>query len=140
MGIELDPFGVNNYCVLCTVKAKKGEQKHVTKNFVEFHNHSPLLTMNHKHRRNKWVIEQGSRYHPAIKFTAEISDNESIFQDTCVYKGDKFKETSLLDTPPGVSKSFIKGKALRLLRTITPKIKKKKLLMTLLDNSNNTYT
>ena len=36
---------VNNYCVLCTVKAKKREQKHRIKNFVEFHNHSPLLTV-----------------------------------------------------------------------------------------------
>ena len=36
-------YGVNNYCVLCTVKAKT-EQKHTTKKFVGFHNHSPLLT------------------------------------------------------------------------------------------------
>ena len=35
---------VNSYCVLSTVKAKK-EQKHTTKNFVEFHNYSFLLTM-----------------------------------------------------------------------------------------------
>jgi len=37
--------GVNNYCVLCTVKAKKIEQKPKTKKFVGFHNHFPLLTM-----------------------------------------------------------------------------------------------
>lgn len=36
---------VNNYWVLCTVKAKKSEQKHTTMNFVEFHTHTPLLTM-----------------------------------------------------------------------------------------------
>ena len=37
--------GVNNYCVLCTVKAKKTEQKPTTENFVGFHNHTYLLTM-----------------------------------------------------------------------------------------------
>ena len=81
-------------------------------------------------------IEQANRYHPTIKFTAEISDKETIFLDTCVYKGDRFKDTSILDVrthykptetfqythfsschPPGVSKGFIKGEALRLLRT-----------------------
>ena len=36
---------VSSYCTLCRVKDKKNEQKHTTKNFVEFHNHSPLLTM-----------------------------------------------------------------------------------------------
>ena len=37
---------VNNYCVLCTVKAKQREaETHTTKNFVEFHNYPPLLTM-----------------------------------------------------------------------------------------------
>ena len=34
-------YGVNNYCVLCTIKAKKSEQKSTTKRFVGFHNHSP---------------------------------------------------------------------------------------------------
>ena len=34
--------------LLCFVhcQGQKGEQKHTTKNFVEFQNHSPLLTMN----------------------------------------------------------------------------------------------
>ena len=33
--------------LLCFVhrQGQKSEQKHTTKNFVEFHNHSPLLTM-----------------------------------------------------------------------------------------------
>ena len=81
-------------------------------------------------------IQQANRYHPTIKLTAEISDKEIIFLDTCVFKGDRFKETSILDVrthykptetfqythfsschPPGVSKGFIKGEALRLLRT-----------------------
>ena len=33
--------------LLCFVhrQGQKSEQKHTTKNFIEFHNHSPLLTM-----------------------------------------------------------------------------------------------
>ena len=38
-------FGVNNYCVLCTVKAQKGNKNLQQRTFVGFHNHSPLLTM-----------------------------------------------------------------------------------------------
>ena len=85
-------------------------------------------------------IEQANRHHPTIKFTAEISDKEIIFLDTCVHKGDRFRETSILDVrthykptetfqythfsschPPGVRKGFIKGEALRLLRTNSSK-------------------
>ena len=126
----------------CAPSRPKSEQKHITKNFVEFHNHSPLLTMIISIEEINGFIEQGSRYHPAIKFTAELSGNESIFPDTYVYKGDKFKEKAILDLrthykpketfsythfsschPPGVSKGFIKGEALRLLRAKTPKKK-----------------
>ena len=32
-----------------------------------------------------------------LKFTAEISDKEIIFLGTCVCKGDRFKETCILD-------------------------------------------
>ena len=37
---------VNNYggTVLCAQSSQKHEQKHTMKNFVAFHNHSPLLT------------------------------------------------------------------------------------------------
>ena len=99
-------------------------------------------------------IEQANRYHPTIKFTAEISDKETIFLDTCVYKGDRCKDTSILDVrthykptetfqythfsschPPGVSKGFIKGEALRLLRT-----PQKLPLMKISDYSNHAYT
>lgn len=67
-------------------------------------------------------------FHPAIKFTAEISDTEITFLDTCIYNGDRFKKHSILDVrthfkptetfqythfdschPPGVRKGFIKG-------------------------------
>ena len=32
-------------------------------------------------------LEQANNYHPTIKFTAEISDTEITYLDTCVYKG-----------------------------------------------------
>jgi len=85
-------------------------------------------------------IELANSYHPTIKFTAEISDTEITFLDTCVYKGKRFKKESILDMrmhfkptetfqythftschPPGIRKGFIKGKALKLLRTNSSK-------------------
>ena len=85
-------------------------------------------------------IEQANRYHPTIRFTAEISDKEITFLDTRVYKGTRFEKESILETrthfkptetfqythfkschPPGVKKSFAKGEALRLLRTNSSK-------------------
>ena len=81
-------------------------------------------------------IEQANNHHPTIKFTAEVSDTETTFLDTNVYKGERFAKQSILDIkthfkatetfqythfsschPPGVKKGFIKGEALRLLRT-----------------------
>ena len=81
-------------------------------------------------------IEQANSHHPTIKFTAEVSDAETTFLDTKVYKGERFAKESRLDIkthfkatetfqythfsschPPGVKKDFIKGEALRLLRT-----------------------
>ena len=81
-------------------------------------------------------IEQANSHHPTIKFTAEVSDIETTFLDTKVYKGKRFTELSILDIethfkatetfqythfsschPPGVKKGFIKGEAFRLLRT-----------------------
>ena len=79
---------------------------------------------------------KANSFHPTIKFTAEISETETTFLDTIVYKGDRFLKESILDVrthfkptetfqytnfyschPPGVTKGFIKGEALRLLRT-----------------------
>ena len=79
---------------------------------------------------------KANSFHPTIKFTAEISETETTFLDTKVYKGDRFNRESILDVrthfkptetfqytnfyschPPGVTKGFIKGEALRLLRT-----------------------
>ena len=42
-------------------------------------------------------IEQANSYHPTIKFTAEISNAETTFLDTVVYKGNRFHHHSILD-------------------------------------------
>jgi len=43
-------------------------------------------------------IYQVNNHHPlAIKFTAEISDTETTFSDTSVYKGESFTYESALD-------------------------------------------
>ena len=71
-----------------------------------------------------------------IKFTAEISCKDVAFLDTTIYNGQSFYKESVLDMrthfkptetfqytfftpchPPGVKKGFVKGEALRLLRT-----------------------
>ena len=81
-------------------------------------------------------IEQANTFHPTIKFTAEISEKETTFLDTVVYKGERFQNKSILDVkthykptktfqythysschPPGVKRGFIKGEAIRLLKT-----------------------
>ena len=81
-------------------------------------------------------IEQANNHHPTIKFTAEVSETETAFLDTCNYKGERFKKEPILDVrthlkptetfqytyfsschPPGVKKRFTKSGALRLLRT-----------------------
>lgn len=83
-----------------------------------------------------FFIEQANQFHPSIKFTAEISENEITFLDTIIYKGDRFQTDSILDIkthykltetfqythftschPLGVKRGFIKGEATRLLRT-----------------------
>ena len=85
-------------------------------------------------------IDKANNHHPTIKFTAEISDTETTFLDTSVYKGERFISESVLDIrthykatetfqythfsschPPAVRKGFIKGEALRLLRTNSSK-------------------
>jgi len=38
------------------------------------------------------VIEQANRYRPTIKFTAEVSDTETTFLDTKVYKDKRFAQ------------------------------------------------
>ena len=85
-------------------------------------------------------IEQANLHHPKIKFTAEISNTETVFLDTTVYNGTRFKDQSILDVkthfkptetfqythftschPPSVKNGFVKGEALRILRTNSSK-------------------
>ena len=85
-------------------------------------------------------ISEANRHHPTIKFTAEISEKEINFLDTTVFKGERFYKDSIFDIcthfkptekfqythfsschAPGVKKGFIKGEALRLLRTNSSK-------------------
>ena len=80
-------------------------------------------------------VNQSVEFHHTIKFTAEISENEIIFLDTVVFKGELLKKESILDIkthykptqtfqythfnlchPPGVKNGFIKGEAMRLLK------------------------
>ena len=97
-----------------------------------------ILTLGPRQKRH--FIEQANSYHPTIKFTAEISDTEATFLDTVIYKDETFKEQSILDIkthfkptetfhyahytschPPSVKIGFVKGEALRLLRTNSSK-------------------
>ena len=74
--------------------------------------------------------------YPTIKCTAEISEKKTSFLDTIIFKGDRFRNESILDIrtnykptetfqcthytssqPLGVKRGFVKGKALGLLRT-----------------------
>ena len=41
--------------------------------------------------------KQANRFHSTIKFTAEISEIETTFLDTVIYKGDRFRNDSILD-------------------------------------------
>ena len=81
-------------------------------------------------------IEQANTFHPTIKFRAEISENKVAFLDTVVFKGERFildikthykTAESIQYThftschPPGVKRGFIKGQAIRLLRTNSSK-------------------
>ena len=88
---------------------------------------------------NLFILE-ANRHHPTIRFTADISQKELNFLDTTVFKGERFNKESVLDVcthfkatetfqythfsschAPGVATGFIKGEALRLLRTNSSK-------------------
>ena len=87
--------------------------------------------------RIEHFIEQANNHHPTIKFTAEISDEETTFLDTYIYKGERcakdvcthFKPTETFQYThfsschlQGVKKGIIKGEAPRLLRTKSSQI------------------
>jgi len=42
-------------------------------------------------------IEQANKHHQTIKFTVEVSETETTFSDTTVYKGKRFRNESVLD-------------------------------------------
>ena len=81
-------------------------------------------------------IKKANNFHPTIKFTAEISENEITSLGTIVFKEEQFTEKSIsfIKThykltktfqcthfascyPLGIKRGFIKGWAIRLLRT-----------------------
>ena len=72
--------------------------------------------------------EQANKHNQTIKFTADVSETETKFLDTAVYKGERFTPTETFQYthfstchPSGVKRGFIKGEALRLLRTKSSK-------------------
>ena len=81
-------------------------------------------------------IEFANSFHTTIKFTHEMSSEEIVFLDTEIFKGPRFITDKILDVqthfkptetfqythfsschPLSVKKGFVKGEALRLLRT-----------------------
>jgi len=42
-------------------------------------------------------IEQANKHYQTTKFTAEVSETETNFLDTTVYKGERFRNESVLD-------------------------------------------
>jgi len=85
-------------------------------------------------------ILEANRHHTTIKFTVNISEKDTNFLDTTVFKGERFYDSTILDIrthfkptetfqytyfsschAPGEAKGFIKGEALRLLRTNSSK-------------------
>ena len=50
--------------------------------------------------RIEHFIEQANNHHPTIKFTAEISDKETLFLDTYIYKGERFERDTRQETSP----------------------------------------
>ena len=91
--------------------------------------------MGHKQRQNRRFSSEGKQFSPNDQIHAEISETETTFLDTKVYKGVRFNMESILDVrthlkttetfqynfysghTPGVTKGLIKGEALRPLRT-----------------------
>ena len=82
------------------------------------------------------MLKRGEERKQEKKSEAEISNTEITFLDTVVYKGKRFRDHSILDIkthfkptetfqythfssshPSGVKKGFVKGEALKLLRT-----------------------
>ena len=58
--------------------------------------HRQHLTLEYRDRIEHF-IEQANNHHPPIKFTAEISDKETTFLDTYIYKGERLERDAILD-------------------------------------------
>jgi len=54
-----------------------------------------LWNVSRETRKSKF-IEQANKHHPTIKFTGEISETETKFFDTNVYKGRRLKKLQYL--------------------------------------------
>ena len=50
-----------------------------------------------KRNQVEHFIKQANTFHPTIKYTAKISENEITFLDTVVFKGERFIKESILD-------------------------------------------
>ena len=124
----------------------------VTKAAVAFANIETQILQQSKHKPLEWIryiddiashwvttkdevlqfIQKANQFLPTIKFTAEISDSEATFLDTTIYKGERFKETGILDVrvhlkptekfqythfksshSPGVKKMFYQRRSLK---------------------------
>ena len=87
-------------------------------------------------------IELANNYHPTIKFTAEISDIEITFLDTCIYKGYRFEIESILDVrthfKPTESFQYTEFSSLRASGKTELTLQRKRLKITL-GNSNESY-
>ena len=58
-----------------------------------------------KEKTWNFLIKEANNFHPTIKFTAEISENEITFLDTIVFKGERFAQRN----PSWTSKPAISG-------------------------------
>ena len=86
-------------------------------------------------------IEEANAHHPISKFAAEISNTETTFLDTAIYKSERFRQRSILDIKthfkptetfrythfnschrPGVKLGFVRGEALRLIHTKSSRV------------------
>ena len=109
-----------------------------------------ILFVGHKQRGNKTFRWAGKFVPPYHNVTAEVSQLETTFLDTTVYKGERFEKESILDVrthykptetfqytnynschPAGVKKGSVKGEALMLLRTNSSKVCLRRTLKTL---------
>ena len=94
--------------------------------------------MGHRQTRNRFMSWTSKQFSSNNKIYSWIPDKEITFLDTVVYKGERFQKDAILDIkthykptetfqythhiylqchPPGVKRGFIKGEAIRLLRT-----------------------